>query len=151
MIFGKPLFTNHGYFNLGTPKNPDNPFYKLNKKFNPLGGNFVDYGLGAVLKQRKIPGYEEQMGKFKVPSLRNVAKTAPYMHNGVFADLKSVIKFYNTRDVPEAGWGPPEVNMNVFSEINYGNLGLTETEIDALVAFLGTFSDGYKNDTSINP
>ena len=62
----------------------------------------------------------------------------------VFKDLKTVIEFYNTRDVPVAGWGLPEVDHpNIFRESGYGNLGLTETEIDALVAFLEALTDGY--------
>jgi hypothetical protein len=45
---------------------------------------------------------------------------------------------------PAADWDPPEVDYSkVFREGRYGNFGLTETEIDALVAFLGTFTDGY--------
>jgi len=149
MSDGKLLLTNHGYFNLGTPRNPNNPFYDIATGFNPLGDGFIDYGLGGVLEARGIAGADQEMGKFKVPSLRNCAKTVPYMHNGVFADLKTVVQFYNTRDVPLSGWGPPEVNhANIFRTWNFGNLGLTETEIDALVAFLGTFTDGYTETTT---
>ena len=146
MMNGKPLLTNHGYFNLGTPRNPLNPFYTIasGAGFNPLGDDYIDEGLGGLLATRGVEGADEEMGKFKVPSLRNCAKTAPYMHNGVFADLKSVIAFYNTRDVPGAGWGPPEVDhANIFRDSHYGDLGLTDAEIDALVAFLETFTDGY--------
>ncbi len=141
---GMPLFTNHGYFNVGVPANPDNPFYTLHRSLNPWGFDWVDLGLGGMLMQRGTFGANEELGKFKVPSLRNVAKTAPYMHNGVFDNLKTVIQFYNTRDVPGAGWGPPEVDHpNIFRTGGYGNLGLTDEEVDALVAFLKCFSDGY--------
>jgi cytochrome c peroxidase len=141
---GRPLFTNHNYVNLGVPANPANPFYALPRRFNPAGANFVDWGLGGTLLARGVPGASDQMGKFKVPSLRNVALTAPYMHNGVFADLTTVVNFYNTRDVAGAGWGPPEVaHLNMFRANHFGNLGLTPAEVEAIVAFLETMTDGY--------
>lgn len=46
-----PLFTDHTYDNLGVPRNPDNPFYKMPKKYNPDGEKYVDLGLGGVLKK----------------------------------------------------------------------------------------------------
>ena len=46
-----------------------------------------------------------QDGKFKVPTLRNVAATAPYTHNGYFATLRELVSFYNTRDL--GGWPAP--------------------------------------------
>ena len=63
------------------------------------------------------------------------------MHNGVFKSLKEVVHFYNTRDVES--WPPPEVSDNVNAE-ELGNLGLTDAEEDAIVAFMKTLSDGYK-------
>ena len=133
----KALFTDYTYDNLGTPKNPDNPFYDLPKTFNPDGANFIDYGLGGFLKA------DDEMGKFKVPTLRNIAVTSPYMHNGVFDNLEEVVDFYNTRDVPSAKWPAPEVAENVNTD-ELGDLGLTEEEVDALVAFLNTLTDGYE-------
>jgi cytochrome c peroxidase len=125
----KPLFTDYTYDNLGVPKNPDNPFYKTNP-------GFVDRGLGEVLKD------PSQYGKFKVPTLRNVAVAAPYSHNGYFKTLKEIVQFYNTRDLPGANWPKPEVAENVnHSEV--GNLGLTDDEVDAIVAFMATLTDGY--------
>ncbi|MGB5615143.1 MAG: cytochrome C, partial [Sedimenticolaceae bacterium] len=64
-----------------------------------------------------------------------------YMHNGVFKTLFSVISFYNTRDV--ASWPAPEVAENVNRE-ELGNLGLTTPEVEDLVAFLKTLSDGWQ-------
>ena len=101
-------------------------------------------------------------GKQRVPTLRNVAKRLPrhvkaYMHNGFFKTLRGVVHFYNTRDVlpmcamdvtTEAAalenhcWPPPEVSENENTE-ELGDLGLTEHEEEAIVAFLGTLSDGY--------
>jgi cytochrome c peroxidase len=127
-----PLFTDYTYDNLGVPKNGNNPFYKVDPTFNPTGYEFVDLGLGGVLNKA------EENGKFKVPTLRNIAKTAPYMHNGVFNTLKEVVAFYNTRDL--APWPSPEVNENV-NESELGNLGLTNKEEDDIVAFLKTLTD----------
>jgi cytochrome c peroxidase len=137
-----PVFTDATFDNLGVPANPDNPFLKLPPAFNPDGKDFVDYGLGAFLKNSGyIPEvYDLEMGKHKVMSLRNIGLTAPYMHNGVFATLEEVVHFYNTRDVEV--WPPPEVPMNV--NVNeLGNLELTPGEEAAIVAFMLTLSDGY--------
>ncbi len=129
-----PLFTDFTYDNLGAPKNLNNPFYTLTPNFNPDGYDWVDYGLGGVLG---LPG---EMGKHKVMTLRNIAETGPYLHNGVFTTLHEVVEFYNARDVAE--FSPPEVPMNV-NTTELGNLGLTPAEIDDLVAFLHTLTDGY--------
>ena len=158
----RPLLTNFRYYNLGVPKNPRNPFYDMSLALNPDGHNYVDLGLGGVLHAA------QENGKFKVPSLRNVALTPPYMHNGVFTTLKDVVMFMNTRDI-DSRWGPPEVPSNIATgpltaihvEADYGrtmpgdpgdgspgagvgtigNLKLTNAEIDQLVAFLGSVSD----------
>lgn len=129
-----PLFTDYTYDNLGIPKNPENPFYYLPKQFNPDGVAFVDQGLGAVVNKT------EHNGKFKVPSLRNIARTSPYSHNGFFKTLRQIVVFYNTRDL--GLWPPPEVAANVNRD-ELGNLGLTQQEVDDIVAFLCTLTDGY--------
>lgn len=123
----QPLFTDFTYDNLGTP---------ANSKILALKGNdFVDLGLGETV------GSEEN-GKFKVPSLRNVSKTAPYMHNGVFSELKEVVDFYNTRDV-DAKWATPEVTKNINTD-ELGDLKLTDAEVAAIIAFMQTLTDGYQ-------
>ena len=129
-----PLFTDFTYDNLGVPRNPENPFYLLPRELNPDGFAFVDRGLGSVLDD------PAENGKFRVPTLRNVALTAPYMHNGVFKTLFQVVAFYNTRDV--AGWPPPEVRENVNRE-ELGNLGLTNEELEDIAAFLRTLTDDW--------
>lgn len=131
-----PLFTDFTYDNLGVPANPANPFYAMPVAFNPDGAAFVDIGLGKITADRA------QNGKFKVPTLRNIAITAPYMHNGVFRTLREVIEFYNARDVTDR-FSPPEVAENMNTE-ELGNLGLSEQEMDDLLAFLGTLTDGYQ-------
>lgn len=90
-----------------------------------------DPGLGAITQQ--VP----DQGKFKSPSLRNVALTAPYMHDGSLTTLRDVIEHYNSgvQDHP---------NLDPILEAQGGTprqLGLTSTEIDALVAFLQTLTD----------
>jgi len=128
------LFTDHTYDNLGVPKNPDNPFYHMPKQYNPAGEKYIDKGLGAILNK------PSENGRFKVPTLRNTALTPPYMHNGVFKTLKEVIDFYNTRDTGK--WPPPEVPETV-NKKELGNLGLTEQDVNDIMAFLSTLSDGF--------
>lgn len=126
-----PLFTDHTYANVGLPINPDIP---VPPDLDSM--DIRDYGLGG---RPDMPLNER--GKFKVPTLRNIAKTAPYGHNGLFKDLREVVEFHNTRDVSAGRWELPEVAENLDPRV--GNLGLNETEVDAIVAFLQTLSDGY--------
>jgi len=142
------LFTNFAYQNLGVPRNPGNPFYALSITLNPEGSNYIDYGHGAVT------GVSTENGKHKIPSLRNVATTPPYMHNGVFNTLREVVVFDNTRDEKMANWPSPEVPQNVHRHMpmpdgtcepnTLGCLKLTDDEVDAIVAFLNTLTDGYR-------
>ncbi|MGB5965286.1 MAG: cytochrome c peroxidase [Sulfurimonadaceae bacterium] len=133
-----PLFTKFTYENTGIPKNSEV------RLLNGKGDSFVDHGL---LDNPDVTD-NRQDGRFRTPGLRNVAVTAPYMHNGKFSDLKTVIHFYNTRDVVDAinpetalGWEDPEVNVNVVGAPRIGNLGLTDAEEEAIVAFLNTLTD----------
>jgi cytochrome c peroxidase len=165
--------TDFTYDNLGVPKNPDNPFYDMDRVYlddgspiNPLGMAWVDYGLGGFLET--VPAWasyaDENYGKQKVPTLRNVDKRKDpefpktFSHNGYFKSLKGIVHFYNTRDVkplcPDpftteknalkmGCWPAPEVADNVNAD-ELGDLGLTDAEEDAIVAFLRTLSDGYQ-------
>jgi cytochrome c peroxidase len=149
-----PLFTDFSYDNLGIPTNPQVAAL--------AGPQKIDYGLGAMVDQLMaarpdltavdvsseddgLGGSTEvvtaEAGKFKVSGLRNVAKSPPYGHNGRFATLEEIVHFYNTRDVPGAGWPPPEVALNV-NDAELGNLGLSQQEEKAIVAFLKTLTDG---------
>lgn len=130
---GHVLFTNFEYENIGVPANPNNLFYQNDESLNPDGADFIDEGLGAVVNQN------DENGKFKVPTLRNVALTAPYMHNGVFNTLEEVVEFYNDRDV-DVSQGPAEVDANI-SNIRIGDLGLNNGEVNDLVAFMETLTD----------
>jgi len=143
-----PVFTDFTYDNLGTPRNPDNPFYSATSNFNPDGYDWTDYGLGGFLYNAGMDEdvWMPELGKQKVPTLRNVDKrpypgfVKAYMHNGVFKSLEEVVHFYNTRDTEM--WPAPEVPMNVNAD-ELGNLGLSPEEEAALVAFMKTLSDGY--------
>lgn len=140
-------FTDFTYDNLGVPKNAKNPFY-LELAFNPQGTSWVDPGLGGYLKDAgyAIPDYEPELGKFKVPTVRNVDKrpsagfVKAYGHNGYFKSLEEIVHFYNTRDVPGALWPAPEYAATM-NNSEVGNLGLTPGEEAAIVAFLKTLTD----------
>ncbi len=129
-----PLFTDFTYDNLGLPRNPKNPHYTTTEALNPKGAAYVDLGLGGAL------GDPAQHGKFKVPTLRNVAVSPPYGHNGCFETLEEVVRFYNTRDLP-GQWPAPEVRENMNTE-ELGALGLSDAEVADLVAFMKTLTDG---------
>lgn len=135
-------FTSYKYFNIGVPVNT------AVRKVNGVAPDHIDLGLAA---NPQVAGDPKEKGKFKVPTLRNIAVTGPYMHNGVFRDLRTVILFYNkynskkkSRQVnPETGerWAPPEVADNIDLEKLQTGPGLDDERIDALVAFLKTLTD----------
>ena len=143
-IKGKqPLFTDFTFDNLGIPKNLANPATIADP-------TWADPGLGGFLQSAGYVAsvYLPEMGKHKVPTLRNVDKRSnpdlvkAYGHNGYFKSLEEVVHFYNTRDVPDAGWPLPEVADNV-NTAEMGNLRLSPREEAAIVAFMKTLSDGY--------
>lgn len=155
-----PLFTDYTYDNLGIPRNPMNPFY-YEPQWNPLQTRWRDLGLGGFLKSAKYPAsvYGPEIGKFKVPTLRNVdlrPAKAPcfvkaYGHNGYFKSLESITHFYNTASVKPVCtnvsqipgkdcWPAPEVKRNV-NRTELGDLKLTPAEEAAIVSFMKTLSD----------
>ncbi len=134
-------FTNYEFHNIGVPRNV------ATRKANAKDVSFTDNGL---LDNPAIddPAYR---GKYKTPSLRNVAVTGPYMHNGVFADLETVVRFYNkynskakaNQTNPETGqpWGDAEVPDTIsLKELEQGD-ALDSKRIKAIVAFLKTLTD----------
>lgn len=166
------LFTDFTYDNLGVPRN-----LQIADNSAP---DYFDLGLcQSEVVMSMIPQVimdkdaflASLCGAFKVPTLRNVAKTAPYMHNGYFEQLRDVVDFYVTRETEPARWYPsaadgtvqkyndlPErylANVNT-TEVPYDRkLGeqprLTPEEIDAVVAFLTTLSDGYDASAAAKP
>lgn len=126
-----PLFTDFTYDNLGIPRST-----------NPaIAQAPIDLGLGGRPEIAALDPKGLQKGKFKVPTLRNIALTAPYGHNGFFATLTEIVDFYNTAGI-RGRWPKPEVPQNVNRE-EMGDLKLTRQEVAAIVAFMNTLSDGY--------
>ncbi|MCG7626365.1 methylamine utilization protein MauG [Epibacterium sp. MM17-32] len=134
-------FTDFKYHNIGVPANLPG------RQENGVAAEWVDNGL----LDNPLVDDPHQRGKFKTPTLRNVAVTGPYMHNGVFQDLRTVVTFYNRynskADVaqinPETGasWGTiPVPDTLSTTELTHGP-ALDERRIDALVAFLKTLTD----------
>lgn len=147
-----PLFTDFTYDNLGVPRNYDIP-----ANADP---DYYDLGLCGP-DRTDLAGRSDLCGAFKVPSLRNVAVTAPYFHNGKFATLREVVSFYVRRDTNPEEWYPNagadkfddlppayRVNVNTTEAPYNRRLGdlpaLTSDEIDDVVAFLNTLTDGYQ-------
>jgi cytochrome c peroxidase len=138
-----PVFTDFTYDNLGVPTNPE--VYAL------AGGAPPDLGLGAIVDDTSG---ENENGKFKVMTLRNIGLTSPYAHNGLFKKLEDITHFYNTRDLlddcdtvakPKPGtncWDPAEY-PDTMNAAELGDLGLSEDDEDALVKFMKTLSDGW--------
>ena len=117
-----PLFTDFTASNIGTPANPDLPYYAEGEPdargyvANKSGASFVDLGVGGFLANghplsqpsavdtRWRPLASQNRGRFQVPTLRNVDKrpnpdfVKAYGHNGYFKSLGQIVHFYNTRD-----------------------------------------------------
>jgi len=92
------------------------------------GKDLNDPGLYNITKK------ENDKGKFKIPGLRNIAVTAPYMHNGMFKTLEAVVAYYN--DPSKVVANPIDIDGALKKP-----LGLTEKERKELVAFLKTLTD----------
>lgn len=110
-----PLFTNQQIAVIGAPEAP---------------GSTFDAGAGDVLGEPAL------RGGFRVPTLRNIARTAPYMHSGGFATLRETVSFYN------GGRGhalPDDLDLQLHWHI--WDPQLSEHEIDLIVTFLATLTD----------
>ncbi len=147
-----PLFTDFSYDSLGVPRNGE-----LARNADP---NYFDLGLCA---RADLAARTDLCGSFKVPSLRNVATRQALFHNGKFKSLKDALTFYVQRDIDPARFYPrradgsvdkfddlpPAYRGNVnTSEAPYnrrpGDIpALSDAEIDDVIAFLGTLTDGY--------
>jgi cytochrome c peroxidase len=146
----KPLFTNFAYFALGVPRNHSQ---------NTSDPAFFDLGLCGP-RRTDLVGRSDLCGMFRVPTLRNVVLTAPYFHNAAFAALRDVVSFHATRDTNPELWYPTVANVvqkfddlpavyqgNVTTIAPFGGAAgalphLTPQDVDDIVAFLGTLSDG---------
>ncbi len=113
-----PHFHDGVLSSIGVPVSPE--------KGAPLD---ADPGFGAVIRR------QDGFGMFKTPGLRNVARTAPYMHNGAFKTLEEVVEFYN--DGGGLGRG-----LDVYSQdVQVAKLDLTEQQKKDLVSFLKSLND----------
>ena len=130
-------FTNYEFHNIGVP---------VNKELREKNGiNEKDLGLAA---NPNIKNKDENLGKYKTPTLRNVAVTAPYMHNGVFKDLRTVVEFYDKYNNKERilnpetkkPWDEPEFKDTISLKELKAN-AQTDRKIDALVAFMKLLTD----------
>ncbi len=110
-----PLFTNEQIAVIGMPE--------------PAGHAF---DVGAEL----VYGSPKLKGGFKVPTLRNIARTAPYSHSGAFADLRGAVDFYNKG----RGNAVPK-DMYLYLHWHISDPKLTDTEVDRIVDFLGALTD----------
>ena len=148
-----PLFTDFSYDNLGVPRNA-----ALNRNDDP---EYFDLGL---CERADLAARTDLCGAFKVPSLRNVAQRHVFFHNGRFTTLKDAITFYVQRDTHPEKWYPlnldgsvkkfddlpPQYHPNVNTvEVPYNRQpgdapALSDAEVDDVIAFLKTLSDGYK-------
>ncbi|MBW8845382.1 MAG: c-type cytochrome [Burkholderiales bacterium] len=149
-----PLFTDFTYDNLGVPRNTDIP-----ATADPA---YFDLGLCQV-DRPELAARADLCGAFKVPTLRNVATRKVFFHNGRFKTLREALRFYVTRDTNPELWYPV-VNGSVdkFNDLppQYrGNVNVTEgpynrkpgdapalsdAEIEDVLTFLATLTDGYK-------
>jgi cytochrome c peroxidase len=134
------LLTDFSYDNLGIPVNP---------RIAVLAGpQPIDNGLGGDDRVAELTALHsdakqaDEVGKFKVSTLRNIAETAPYGHNGFFPTLYSIVHFYNTRDNVWPGESFPvaEVAATV-NTTELGNLGLSFEQETKIVLFLKTLTD----------
>ena len=103
---------------------------------NGLENPYIDKGVGA------LTGRPQDEGLFKVPSLRNIGLTAPYMHDGRFATLEEVVEFYNSGVVNHPNLSPPLRNPPGGPGAGQPRrLNLSVQQKAALVAFLKTLTD----------
>ena len=147
-----PIFTDFGFVALAVPRNPALPANRDPK--------FFDLGLCGPLRT-DLAAHPEYCGMFRTPSLRNVALRKRFFHNGAIRSLRDAVAFYATRDTDPAKWYPrsggkvswndlperywPNVSHEVpFAPLPGGKPRLNDREIDDIVAFLGTLTDGYK-------
>ncbi|USX27482.1 c-type cytochrome [Oxalobacteraceae bacterium OTU3CINTB1] len=149
-----PQFTDYGLINIGVPRNR-----KLLVNADP---RYYDLGLCGP-DRTDLKDHKEYCGRFKTPSLRNVALRKAYFHNGSFSRLEDVVRFYATRDTTPMKWyrdrkfddQPAGLEANVNMDAPFGGRpggpsALSERDIADLVAFLNTLTDGYQQTAVAN-
>lgn len=148
-----PQFTDFGYSAIGAPRNDKIPANEDRR--------YYDLGLCGPLRT-DLRGHHEYCGLFRTPTLRNVARRAVFLHNGRFQKLLDVVRFYAERDTAPAKWYPRaadggvlkfddlpgEYHENLDGEVPFDRHegdkpSLSEAEVQDIVAFLNTLTDGY--------
>ncbi len=137
-----PQFTDFGLIALGVRRNPE----------IPANADAHWYDLGMCGPERKdFTGRDEYCGRFMTPSLRNVATRKVFFHNGAVHSLREAVAFYVKRDGDAEKFDdlPERYRGNVEMQAPFGRKAgeapaLSEEEIDDVVAFLGTLTDGYR-------
>jgi len=138
----KELFTNYRYENIGTPRNIAAMDARAALGLQDTNATYA--GLGGTVDKA------EHLGKGKVPTLRNIAVTAPYMNNGVFKKLRTVLEFYDHMAGkgghpinPETGeaWVANDHNETINYELLQKTAPFTDNKIYAIEAFLRTLTD----------
>ncbi len=132
------LFTDFNYYNIAIPVNTSNPAYLIDNSFR-------DGGLGDSPVVTVPAEQSSEQGKFRTPTLRNVALTAPYMHNGVYATLNEVITHYDVTAADSLLF-VPEIENDIANELNFHTdtgLGLSMQDYTDLENFMLTLTDGY--------
>jgi cytochrome c peroxidase len=149
-----PMFTDYKFHNIGAPQQgqyvptsddgrEDGVAGLWNDPFNRRG-DFSDSPSDAHLIAFQNPLTDDQKndldGLFKTPSLRNVSKTAPYMHDGVYTDLWEVVNHYN--------FGGESGNYSGEKDPAISPLLLGDGDLDDLIEFLQALEDGPPNDAN---
>jgi cytochrome c peroxidase len=140
-----PNFTDYGFIALGVPRNAT-----LSVNTNP---SYYDLGLCGPFRG-DLQNRPEYCGRFRVPSLRNVATRKSFFHNGVFHTLKQVLRFYASRDIDTPRWYgkadqyddlPKQYHDNINKDRPFGQTDgkptLNNAEIEDIIAFLKTLND----------
>lgn len=145
-----PTFSDQRFHNIGCPQEGENVPYEDAGRFSGIAdvksdifnraGAFSDAVDDSHLKMTQS---EIDLGAFKTPSLRNIARTAPYMHNGVYSDLWEVVNHYNFGGATGSYLGQKEVTLSP--------LLLDDRELGDLVEFLRSLDDGEPLPTPVFP
>ncbi|MEA3521671.1 MAG: cytochrome c peroxidase [Campylobacterota bacterium] len=140
-------FTNYEYENIATPRNTEAMDARAALGLQDANATFS--GLGGTVKESDA-NWRLHLGKTKVPTLRNIAVTGPYMNNGVFKELKTVLEFYdhmagqgNHPINPETGkaWVDNDNNSTINHEVLQATKELTDSKIAGIEAFLKLLTD----------
>ncbi len=157
-----PSFSDYDYMNAGIPRNP-----AIAANANR---SYYDRGLQGPPRMDHA-GDADYCGLFRSPTLRNVALRDAFFHNGVFHTLREVMEFYVQRDTNPEKWYPrnPDGRVHVYDDLppdcstqvierdppfdrKMGDKpALTDAEIDDVIAFMKTLTDGYEPGTEPAP